>query len=90
MARPLTPAPAPNAIVGLLLRVNQFDVDDEPNLGASFRAVVEAQAAGKPDGDALEQLGADVVFLLERARATERRGRFRRKSGRLQARRIAR
>jgi hypothetical protein len=81
MARPETPAPAPNALVNVMLRVNRMSPDDVPNLAAACRraqATTAVRDAG--DGriaaqqvDSLEHLVATGLFLLERAQADRRR-----------------
>lgn len=77
MARPAVPAPAPNAITGVLLRLNALDVDaNPPSLAASCERALRALAdVATPAADlavALEGLAASALLKLERVRADER------------------
>jgi hypothetical protein len=73
VARPEVPAPAPNAIFGVLLRLNALDrADVKPSLNASCERLLRARSAGGDVGDALEELAANSLLELEQIRAAER------------------
>jgi 4-aminobutyrate aminotransferase-like enzyme len=76
MARPAVVPTAPNAVVGVLLRLNQLACAAvRPTLNLSCERVLRARAAGDSAeiSDSLEELAANTLLELERSRADERR-----------------